>query len=61
MDEDTLDSLLSKEAAKRGWADTKVLYAARILKHVLSEINEKDMKHHFNSVIKYLEAYEFDD
>ncbi len=56
-----LDELLSKEAVVRGWADTKVQYAARILKYVLSEIEEKDMKYHFSSVIKYLEAYEFDE
>lgn len=61
MDEEALDMLLAKEATKRGWAETKYEYAARILKHTMSEINEKDMKSHFTSVIKYLEAYEFDD
>jgi hypothetical protein len=61
MQEETLDELLSNEAVKRGWADTKLDYAARILKYVLAEVEEKDMKDHFTSVIKYLEAYKFDD
>ena len=61
MDEETLDEMLAKTAVEKGWADTKVDYAARILKYVLAEVEEKDMKDHFTSVIKYLEAYEFDD
>ena len=61
MDKDTLDELLSNEAVKKGWSDTKLEYASRILKYVLAEIEDKDMKYHFTSVIKYLEAYEFDD
>jgi histidyl-tRNA synthetase len=64
MDEDRLDTLLAKEATRRGWAENKFEFAARILKHALSEIddkNEKEMKSHFKSVIKYLEAYKFDD
>ena len=61
MDEEALDMLLAKEATKRGWAETKYEYAARILKHALSEVKEQDMKDSFTSVIKYLEAYEFDD
>lgn len=61
MEEEQLDELLSSHAAKHGWADTKLDYAARILKYVLAEVEEKDMKDHFTSVIRYLEAYEFDD
>ena len=61
MDEDKLDKLLASEAAKLGWAENKFKFAARILKHAMSEIKENDTKYHFTSVIKYLEAYEFDD
>lgn len=62
MNEDKLDQLLSLEARRRGWAETKTQYAARILKHVLSEIeDDKAIRSHFNQVIKYLEAYKFDD
>jgi hypothetical protein len=61
MNEEKLDSLLSSEAIKRGWADTKVQFAARILKHVLVDVHEKEVQNHFKAVIKYLEAYKFDD
>ena len=61
MEEEMLDELLASEAAKRGWAENKAQFAARILKYVLAEVGDKDMKYHFTSVIKYLEAYEFDD
>ena len=63
MEEEMLDELLSKEATIRGWAENKTQFAARILRYVLAEVGDKDgeMKDHFNSVIKYLEAYKFDD
>ena len=56
-----LDELLAKTAVEKGWAENKAQFAARILKYVLAEVEEKDMKNHFTSVIKYLEAYKFDD
>jgi hypothetical protein len=64
MDEQTLDELLSKEAIKRGWADNKIQYVTRILKYIQAEdddIKPKVLQNHFKEVIKYLEAYKFDD
>jgi len=62
MDEDKLDQLLSKEAAAKGWAESKTKYAARILRHLRTELKHKEpILPYLDMVVKYLEEYEFDD
>jgi len=61
MDEEKLDTLLAHEAVAKGWADSKTKYAARILKHLRSELKNKPIIPYMDMVIKYLEEYEFDD
>jgi hypothetical protein len=61
LDEEKLDILLAHEAIKNGWAESKTLYAARILKHLRSELKNKPIIPYMDMVIKYLEEYEFDE
>jgi hypothetical protein len=61
MNEEKLDTLLAHEALKTGWAESKTKYAARILKHLRTELKNKPILPYVDMVIKYLEEYEFDE
>jgi len=61
MKEEDLDKRLAVQATKKGWADNKAKYAARILRHLRTELHNKPIIPYMDMVIKYLEEYEFDD
>jgi hypothetical protein len=60
LNEEHLDSLLAKQAMREGWAENKLDYCARILKHLLRDVDNKDMRCKFREVIKFLEDYKLE-
>lgn len=54
ISEEKLDKSLAKSAKNKGWANTKIDLAARILIFVRDECKDLEMKPKINDVINYL-------
>lgn len=59
MDEETIDSYLAKQAIANGWAENKLLLAARILKVFSTGLNKRE-KEIMKEAIRILESYKLD-
>lgn len=55
IDEDELDKYLATTAKKKGWAENKLLHAARILRYVSQHENDIAWCAALKIVIRYLE------
>lgn len=59
MDEETIDTYLAQTAIKNGWAENKLLLAARILKVFSTGLNKKE-REIMKEAIRILESYKLE-
>lgn len=58
--EEDLDDLIAKEAIQKGWAENKCIFAARILKILVKDVEDKQTRNNLRKVIKFLEEYKLE-
>lgn len=58
---DDLEQKIAQEAIKKGWAEDKVKFSARVLRILIKDVKDKELRCKFREVIKFCEEYEFDE